>query len=187
MKNDVVESKEFFEYRGYLQFLARRHLSTRYNAKLDQSDIVQQTLLNALATQAQFQGQTEAERLAWLRRILVRNVAHATRELHTKKRDIHREQLIAEDINDSSSRLETFLLGNEASPSQHLVRKDKVRLIAAAIELLPRDQRQVVILRYWEEKSLVELSEHLGKSTSAVAGILHRATKKLRSLLASEY
>ncbi len=180
------EPNEFFQYRGYLHFLAKQHLSTRYNGKLDQSDIVQQTLLKAFAKQAQFQGQTEAEMLAWLRQILARTVAHATRELRTKKRDIQREQSIAADLDASSTRLESFLAGKEATPSQNFMRKDQVRIVAAAIELLPEEQRQVVILRYWEEKSWLEISELLGKSISAVFGLHHRARKKLRRHMDAE-
>jgi RNA polymerase sigma-70 factor (ECF subfamily) len=185
MTIDVAETKEISQYRSYLKFLARLQLANRYNGKVDQSDIVQQTLLKAFAMQAQFQGQTEAERIAWLRQILVRNVAHATREFHTKKRDIHREQSIEAALDASTTRLGDFLAANQSSPSQQLARKDRVRTIADAIEGLPDEQRQAIMLRYWEEKSLQEISTSLGKSTSAVAGLLHRATKKLRSSLAA--
>jgi len=186
MSPDPNEPNEFFQYRGYLRFLARRLLSTHYNGKLDHSDIVQQTLLNTFAKRAQFQGKTEAERLAWLRKTLVRTITHATRDLHAKKRDIQRERAIQADLDASSSRLESFLVGKEASPSQHFAQQDRVRIVAAAIELLPAKQRQVVILRYWEEKSLREISVLLGKSIPAVAGLLSRASKKLRSLLDAE-
>jgi RNA polymerase sigma-70 factor (subfamily 1) len=121
--------------------------------------------------------------LAWLRQILARTVTHATRELHSKKRDIKREQSMLADLDASSTRLESFLAGKEATPSQNIMRKDQIRIVAAAIELLPEEQRQIVMLRYWEEKSLREISALLGKSTSSVAGLLHRAAKKLRSLL----
>ena len=68
MKLDETKPKEFFEYRGYLAILARRHLSNRYNGKVVHSDIVQQTLVNAYSAQAQCQGKKEAEILGWLRR-----------------------------------------------------------------------------------------------------------------------
>ena len=42
-------ANDFSKYRGYLKFLARRHLSTQYLGRFDYSDIVQQTLLNAYA------------------------------------------------------------------------------------------------------------------------------------------
>ncbi len=186
MTFDEYQPKEFFEYRGYLAFLARHHLSNRYNGKVDRSDIVQQTLLNAYSARAQCQGKQEAEILAWLRQILVHVISHATRELHTKQRDINREQSIAADLDASSMRIECFLTDKEPSPSQALVRKDRLRIVAAAIESLPEDQRQVVVLRYWEEKSMQEIAELLDKSTYAVAGLRYRAMKELRKILKTE-
>ena len=123
MTPDENASKDFFEYRGYLAFLAGRHLSNRYSGKVDHSDIVQQTLVNAYVARAQCRGKKEPEILAWLRQILVHVIAHATRELHTKKRNINREHSIAEDLNASSMRIETFLADKEPSPSQAFVRK----------------------------------------------------------------
>jgi len=187
MTPDESAAKEFFEYRGYLAFLARRHLLNRYSGKVDHSDIVQQTLLNAYTARAQCQGKKEPEILAWLRQILVHVIAHATRELHTKKRNIHREQSIAEDLDASSMRIESFLADKEPSPCQALIRKDRLRIVAAAIESLPEEQRQVLVLRYWEGKSTQEIAEVLGKSIGAVYGLLNRAKSKIRKLLDDDF
>lgn len=181
MTSDAAE--EFDKYRGYLRFLARQHLRSRYHGKLDHSDIVQQSLLSAFAARDQFVGQTEAERLAWMRQILVHTVARATRGLLTQKRDINRERSIEADVDASSMRLRHFLASRDSSPSQAMVREENVRMLAEAIERLPDDQREVVELRYWSEMSVKQLSETLGKSPSAIAGLLHRGTKRLRALL----
>jgi len=186
MTLDETKPKEFFEYRGYLAFLARRHLSTRYNGKVDHSDIVQQTLVNAYSTQAQCQGKKEGEILSWLRQILVHVIDHAIRELHTKKRDVNRERSIAADLDASSMQLECFLTDKEPSPSQAFIRKDKIRIIADAIEGLPLEQRQVIVLRYWEGKSMLEIAILLDKSISAVAALRHRAMKVLRRILEAD-
>ncbi|MEO8268498.1 MAG: sigma-70 family RNA polymerase sigma factor [Aureliella sp.] len=181
MTGDATD--EFDKYRGYLRFLARQHLRSRYHGKLDQSDIVQQTLLSAFAARDQYVGQTEAERLAWMRQILVHTVARATRGLLTQKRDINRERSIEADLNASSMRLRNFLASPDSSPSQTMVREENLRMLAEAIERLPDEQREVVELRYWGEMSVKQLSEALGKSPAAIAGLLHRGTKRLRALL----
>ena len=171
---------EFDQYRGYLRFLARQHLRSRYQGKIDHSDIVQQSLLSAFAARDQFVGQTEAERLAWLRQILVHTVARATRGMLTKKRDINRERSIEADLNASSMRLKNFLASPDSSPSQAVVREENLRMLAEAIERLQDDQREVVELRYFSEMSVKQLTERLRKSPAAIAGLLHRGTKNLR-------
>lgn len=186
MPDHDSSTNDFSKYRGYLKFLARRYLSTEYLGRFDYSDIVQQTLLNAYAAKSQFQGSSEPEKLAWLRQILVNCISHLTRGFRAKKRELHRERSLAADLDASSMRLENFLAGNESSPSHCMAQKDRVLVIANAIESLPEDQRQVVILRYWDDKSLREIADQMEKSIPAVAGLLHRATKKLRKILKDE-
>ena len=53
-------------YRSYLHLLARTQLDGRLRGKFDASDIVQQTLLKAHASLAQFRGQGPAELAGWL-------------------------------------------------------------------------------------------------------------------------
>ncbi len=69
-------------------------------------------------------------------------------------------------------------------PLVSAVRQERILAIADALERLPKQQRQVVILRYWEGLSHRQLAEEMGKSTTAIAGLLNRGTNKLRGLLA---
>jgi DNA-directed RNA polymerase specialized sigma24 family protein len=57
-------------FRSYLKFLARVQLDPRLRAKLDDSDLVQQTLLQAHRAIGQFRGSTAEELAGWLRQIL---------------------------------------------------------------------------------------------------------------------
>src|SRR5258708_28745764 len=67
------------EFRDYLKVLASAQLDPRLQRKLDASDLVQQTLLEAHRDMEQFRGETRGELAGWLRRILARNLAHVIR------------------------------------------------------------------------------------------------------------
>jgi len=92
-------------FRSYLHLLARLQLQGRPPARLDPSDVVQQTLLEAHRQRGQFRGQTDVERAAWLRQILAHNLADAARRLHRDKRDVRRERSLEKELEQSSAQL----------------------------------------------------------------------------------
>ena len=93
------------QFRSYLRLLARLQMPQRLAPKLDASDIVQQTLLQAFRAQGEFRGRSPAEMAAWLRQILAHNLAHAARDHGRQKRDASREVSLAAALHDSSARL----------------------------------------------------------------------------------
>jgi RNA polymerase sigma-70 factor, ECF subfamily len=169
-------------YRDYLRLLARSQLGPRLQAKLDPSDIVQQTILQAHESIGQFRGTTEAEKLAWLRTILANVFAAALRRFGTKARSVGRERSLAGDLELSASRLEG-LLADQTSPSQRAVRCEELLRLAAALAGLPDDQRQVVELHHLRCLPVAEVAERMGRTKPAVVGLLFRGLKKLRELL----
>lgn len=80
------------QYRGYLLMLAHRYLSERLRRRVDPSDVVQLTFLEAKRDLPAFRGETPAEFAGWLRGMLKNNVATAvTRHVTTQKRSLRRE------------------------------------------------------------------------------------------------
>src|SRR5262245_8762054 len=76
-------------FEPWLRLLARVQIESRFAAKFDASDIVQQTLLEAVKALPQFQGASEGELTAWLRQILAHVLAHEIRRHRgVQKRDV---------------------------------------------------------------------------------------------------
>src|SRR2546430_10616716 len=80
-------------YRHYLALLARLQIGRRLQGKVDASDLVQETFLEAHRDFAQFQGLTEKELVSWLRQVLASNLANQVRRYFgTQRRDVRLER-----------------------------------------------------------------------------------------------
>lgn len=170
-------------YRDYLLLLARARVGGKLRAKLDPSDVVQQTLLEAHRDRGQLRGDDPAP---WLRKILARKIANAARDLGRARRDAGRERSLEAALADSSARLEAFLAADESSPSLKARRNERVAILARALAELPDDQREAVVLRHLQGRPLAEIGAELGRTPAAVAGLLHRGLDRLRALMQSK-
>jgi RNA polymerase sigma-70 factor (ECF subfamily) len=174
------DSRPLQRYRDYLLLLARLQFHPRLQAKLDASDLVQQTLLQAHAQHGQFRGQSEQEWLAWLRKILANNLAGAARHFGTEARDLHREKSLEASLDESASRTEAWLAANQSSPSERADRGEQLMRLGAALARLPADQRQVVEMHHLLGCAVAEVAEVMERTKPAVMGLLFRGLKNLR-------
>src|SRR5262245_10063846 len=181
--SDEPDGQTLERFRAYLRLLARLHLDARLRGKLDPSDVVQQTLLQAYRGLDQFQGGTDAERAAWLRRILANNLALAARAFARERRNVAREQPLEAALDESSARLQAWLAAEQSSPSERAERHEEALRLAEALEQLPEAQREALVLQHWQGRSLAEIGERLDRSAEAVAGLLKRGLKRLRQIL----
>lgn len=170
-------------FRSYLLLLARMRLDRKLQGKLDASDVVQQTMLEAHQAVQSFRGENVAAQAAWLRQILARNLANAVRDLGRAKRDVKRERSLQTALDESASHLEGWLAADQSSPSQRAEKHERALLLAQALAELPDNQREAVMLRHFQGLSLNEIAEQLGCTAAAVTGLLQRGLKNLRKLL----
>ncbi|MBW3600449.1 MAG: sigma-70 family RNA polymerase sigma factor [Planctomycetes bacterium] len=169
------------QYRAYLRLLAQRRLDAVAQARVDASDVVQQTCMEAHRDFAAFRGGHEGELLAWLRRILEHNAAHTIeRHIYAQKRTLDREKPL-DDSQSAAGPLLGRLAAEQTSPSRRAMLGEAAVRLAQALEHLPEDQREAVRLRHLEGWTLDQLTEHFQRSETAVAGLLKRGLRGLRS------
>lgn len=170
-------------FRPYLRILARRQLDSAMNARMDASDVVQQTCLEAHRDFAAFQGTSKGELIAWLRRILEHNARESIQtHIVTQKRSLSREVSVRD--SNGADPLLAGVAGPGSSPSRRAMRGELSLRVAAEIESLPEDQREAVRLRHIEGWNLARLAQHFHRSESAVAGLVKRGLRRLRLQLA---
>jgi RNA polymerase sigma-70 factor (ECF subfamily) len=171
-------------YRDYLGLLAQLNLDRRLRGRLDPSDVVQLTLLRAHANRGQFRGDTEAEWVAWLRRILANTLAEQLRTALRKKGNVLLERSLDAALEESAYRLEQWLAAEQSTPSERAERNEQLCRLARVLTGLPEDQRTAVELHHLKGLPLAEVAGHMGRSKESVAGLLFRGIRSLRRSLA---
>lgn len=166
-------------FRDYLRVVARAGLDRQLWRRVDPSDVVQETLVKAYEARADLEGRSAGEIAEWLRRTLVRGIANAARDHRRAKRDLRRERDLGAALADSAVRLDALLEHTQASPSENLERMEHLQKLASALEALPEDYREVLLLRHWQGYKVADIAKKLGRTTNAIAIILHRAMAKL--------
>lgn len=173
-------------YEGWLRFLARNEIDSRFAGKFDASDAVQQTLLEAWKGWDNFRGESEPQRLAWLRQILAHQLAHLARHYAgTQMRDIAREVSIEQSLTQSAQRLDALLPAGDLSPSQHAAANEQRLILSQVLESLPADYRQVIMLRNIEDLPHEEVALRMNRSLGAVRMLWVRALSALRDAMQS--
>ncbi len=174
-------------YRSWLVLLAGMQLGPRYRAKLDASDVAQQTLVQAFEGAKAFRGESEAEVEAWLRKILARVLAHAFRRFDgTRARDLDRERSLERSLDDSSRRIGVLAVDGFPSPSAIAAQNEQALLLAEALTRLPEDYREVILLRNIEGLSHEETAVRLGRRSGATRMLWVRALSRLKRELGSD-
>jgi RNA polymerase sigma-70 factor (ECF subfamily) len=170
-------------FRPYLLAIANEELGTELRAKGGASDLVQDTFAEALCGIGAFRGQSEGELVAWLRQILLHNIANFNRRFNgAVKRQVEREV----SLDHSSHRdLRQGLACAAPSPCEATSHDEDVRRVRAALERLPADYREVIVWRNLERQPFAEIGRRLNRTEKAAQKLWARAIRSLQQQMAS--
>jgi len=166
-------------YRDYLRLLARSSVGRQLQPRLDPSDLVQETLLEAQRDFRQFHGQTSGEIGAWLRQILARNLADQVKHHQSQKRDIGREEPLERLLDEMPQALAAPI----STPSAQAVHREQTDELGRALALLPADYREVLTLRHLQGEAFETIAARMGRSAGAVRMLWMRALEQLGGLM----
>ena len=142
-------------------------------AETDARDAAQETFIAAYRNLANFRG--EAKVSSWLHRIAVNQCLTIKRRQKTRSEDFLSEGESAED--------RTFIAPAHFSPSRRAEQNERLTLVRQAIESLPADLKQVIVMKEFEEMTFQEISETLDVPLSTVKSRVYTALKQLRMKL----
>jgi len=79
--------------------------------------------------------------------------------------------------------LDRGLLDPRSSPSGQAVRRERAVLVAEALEKLPADYREVIVLRHFEGLTFPEIGRRMGRSLDSVEKLWVRGLARVRRLM----
>src|SRR3954469_25664669 len=174
------------QYRNYLVVLAATQIEKRLQPRVSPSDVVQETMLRAHKNFAQFRGTTEPELLAWLRQILVNNLAKFVEQhLLAARRDVRREismERIGTALEHSTIQLAALVPAATKSPSMAVQQREEAVVLADRLAQLSDDYREVLVLRNLQGLAFEEVAQRIDRSVGATRMLWLRAIEKLRML-----
>jgi RNA polymerase sigma-70 factor (ECF subfamily) len=185
--NEAALGQALERYRAYLTVLARVQIGRRLQGKAEAADVVQEAFLEAARQFPRFRGEVEAEFISWLREILAGCLAHLIRHYFgTQRRDVRLERELEAELDNSSRALVMTLASPQSTPSERASRREQDGLLADALQTLPEDYREVIVLRHVEGLSFPQIAERMGRSLDSVEKLWLRAVTRLRQSVGTE-
>ena len=187
-RGDASARRELLErHRLDLRRMVVVRLDRRLAARVDPSDIVQDTLAEAAGRLDDYLRDRPLPFHGWLRQLAGEHVIRThRRHVGSQRRSIAREVRTPEVSDDSAVSLVNSLVADDTSPSNRLLREERIdRVMAALAALSPRD-REVLVMRHLEQLGTAEIAEALGINEAAVRARIVRALIRLRAGLGNE-
>ncbi len=173
-------------HRAALARMVQLRMDAAIAGRIDASDVVQDVLIEAHRRLADYLRDPPMPFHLWLRQLAKDQVIDMHRRHRTaQRRSVDREQRMTDRqfADRSSMDLAAMLKDQELTPAAATIRKELERRFLTALDELDDDDREIILMRHFEQLGNNETAEALGLSPAA-AGMRHlRALRKLRAIL----
>lgn len=177
--DDTALNEIWRQLRSYLLIFADQRLDEGLKGKLDASDVVQQSLLEAHRDFLEFHGESESELKSWISRLVVHNLMDAGRRFRqSQQRSVNREVALTVET-------EFSLVKSSISASSILRRRETDDELLRAVSELPERSQQILELRHRMGMSHAEIGRELGMTEVAARKLWSRIVEELQERLAS--
>jgi RNA polymerase sigma-70 factor (ECF subfamily) len=186
---DTVAIERLLErHRPRLRRMIALRLDDRLAARVDASDVVQETLADAARKLADYARDRPLPFYPWLHRLAAERVAAVhRRHRRSKARSVAREEPDAFAWPDSSAQLMVNrLVANDTSPGHALLREEERRHVHATLQQLAPVDREILMMHYLEELSFPEIGAILDIGEGAAKMRHLRALRRIRALMAGD-
>ena len=178
---------DFESFRPKLTALAAKHLNPVLTRRLSPEDVVQETFAAALMREDFFESEPDVPLYFKLRMILFQTIVDLERRhLVAQKRDAYREVDVPGRSDDETSAGDLdwdMFAGTMTAPNSVLAREDRHALLRQAIGELPENDRQIIILRHFDDMDNSECARVLGIEPKAASIRYVRALERLQAKL----
>jgi RNA polymerase sigma-70 factor (ECF subfamily) len=177
----------FAAERPRLRRMVGWRLDPRLNGRLDPSDVLQEVYLDAARRLAAYLDRPSLPLPLWLRLLTGRRLIELHRQhLGARMRSAGQEVSIDQPAwaYASAGSLASQLVGRLTSPSQAAARAETAARLTRALEEMDPIDREVLVLRHFDELTNNEVAALLGLQKAAASNRYVRALKRLKEILA---
>jgi RNA polymerase sigma-70 factor (ECF subfamily) len=173
-------------HRGSLRRMIQLRLDQRILSRVDVSDVVQDVLVEANRRLSQYLENPVLGFHVWLRQIAKDRIIDAHRRHRSSaKRSIDREQPLVAPAGHDHSTLELAhrLCDPGLTPAALATQKEIAAQVEVAVQQLKGQDREIILMRHYEQMSNLEAAEALGLTEPAASMRYLRALRRLRAIL----
>jgi len=172
------------ELRPRLRRMVSLRLDPRLRRRIDSSDVIQESFVDVARRFEAYRRSPDMPFFVWVRYLTAQKLLEVhRRHMQAERRDVRREEDGANGLQATSVLMARAILDRECSPSDALARKESKESLRSALEKLSETDREILLLKHFEQLSSEECAAVLGLSLPGAVSRHLRAVTRLREVL----